>query len=110
MLMPIQFPRDLMITNFIEVEEMDLVPRLERHSFPVDHVQGPINFSSIVEVAVAEQAKLMLQDFVRLFNSIRDGRRQVPLEQFYSRIKLLGGKEEIAHFRRLLRQPILIGE
>src|SRR5262249_35973979 len=69
-LLAIQFPRNLVVADFVEVEKSNFVPRLKRSTFAVDGIEVPVDLLAIVEIAITEQTEPMLQDFVRLINRV----------------------------------------
>src|ERR1700720_147061 len=77
MLMPVQFPRDLVITDLGEIEKIDLEPWFEWRPFAMDYIQMPINFGAVVEVRVSQQAEAVTTDFVRLTEDAFHLRAQV---------------------------------
>jgi len=55
----IEFPKDLVVPNLVEMEESELVPWFERCAFAVNRIQMPVDCVAIVNLLVPQQAKLM---------------------------------------------------
>src|SRR5450755_1425329 len=60
MLMTIQFPCDLDVSNLGEIKIVNLEPRFARRLFSMHPVKVPVDFRPVVEVSVAEQIKTVL--------------------------------------------------
>jgi hypothetical protein len=53
-LVPVEFPGDFGISDFLKIEKLDLKPRLAGATFAVHQVQVPVNVSSVIEILVPE--------------------------------------------------------
>src|SRR5260370_29757813 len=59
MLMPVQFPNDLVVSYFVKVEKIDLEPGSKRSPPPVHDIEMPVDLGSILQISIAEKAKAM---------------------------------------------------
>src|SRR5580658_4192996 len=71
-LMPVQFPSDFAVSNFLEIEISDLVKGLFRSLFCMHGVEVPIDPLTVVKVFITEKVKLVATDFVGLANDMFD--------------------------------------
>ena len=69
MLMPVQFPGDLAVANFLEIEIANLERRLTRRPLSVNSVAVPVDFCTVIQAFVPEQVKAVLADSLRLSNN-----------------------------------------
>lgn len=68
MLVAIQFPHNLMIAGLMNIEKINLVPRLQRAALAVNRIEMPVNLGTKVERLVSEQIKLMATNAIRLLH------------------------------------------
>ena|SRR5579863_6214265 len=62
MLMAIQFPRDLAITDLIKIQVMNLEERFSGRTLPVYAIAMPIDFRSVVNIAMPEKIEPMFAE------------------------------------------------
>src|SRR5947199_4796426 len=64
MLVPIQFPNNLVIANQAEVEIGNFEPRQQGTPFLVDWIPMPIDGSNVIDLRITQQLKSMSANFV----------------------------------------------
>ncbi len=75
MLVPVEFPSDLVVADFVEIKKSDFVPGLQWSALAVHGVEVPIDFCAIIQIAISQQTEPVLQNLVRFSNCFFDGRR-----------------------------------
>ena len=72
MLVPIEFPSDFVVANFLKIEKTNLVPGLQRRAFAVHGIEMPINFWTILQVAISQQPEPVAQNLFGFLDRLRD--------------------------------------
>ena len=79
MLVPVQFPRNLVIAHHREIKKRNLEPGIERRTLAMNRIKMPVNLfelpSSVhereVEIFVSQHAETMGTDLVGLTQNLR---------------------------------------
>ena len=79
--MTVQLPNNFVIANLGKIKEVDFVPGLKRRALEVHCIQMPVNFTAVVEVNIAQQAKMMPADFIGFIHNGVNFSRQVLAQQ-----------------------------
>src|SRR4026208_849662 len=67
-LMPVQLPRDLLITCNSGVEIVELAPVLDRNSFAAHRLEMPVDWIAETQVFQTQQIELPFADSIGLFD------------------------------------------
>ena len=85
MLVPVQFPSDLVVADHGEIKKRNLEPRIERRALAVHGIEMPVNIfvfeivateiataavKSELEMLVTQQAKTMAANFISLAHNL----------------------------------------
>src|SRR5271167_4844712 len=68
--MTIQFPRDLAVSNLVEIQITDFVKRLLGGPFTVDQVKMPVDGIAVFQIFVTKKIKLMAANLIGLVNDL----------------------------------------
>ena len=75
--MPVQFPSDLSVADFLEVQILHPECRLPRTTLAMHHIKMPIDLGPVIQALKTQQVEPMLQDsFGSRQNAGRD--RRIP--------------------------------
>src|ERR1700686_2723574 len=70
-LVPVQFPRDLVVANHCEIKKRNLEPRIERRALAVHRIEMPVNIfvveTVITEIVAAEIGTAAVKSEFKMF-------------------------------------------
>src|SRR5688572_9474813 len=82
-LVPVQFPRDLLVARNAGIEIVELAPVQQRNPFSADRFKMPIDRIAETQVCKSKQIKLAFTDAIRLFD---DSLRRLHLSHGFPEI------------------------
>ena len=81
MLMTVEFPGNLRVSHFCEIEILYLEPGFAWSTLAMHHIRVPVDLRTIIEILVAQQVETMAANFFCLENDVVRLRRKDLLEQ-----------------------------
>src|SRR3954469_24082421 len=92
MLMAIELPRDLGVTNLREIQILNAWPRLEWRGHAVNDVSVPTDVISIVKILISEQVKAVAANLIRIGDEFRSFRWKIRSDRsdaarYFARMK-----------------------
>jgi len=90
----VQFPDDFVVAHFVEIKKIDPEPRLQWSPFPVHGIEMPADGGAEVQVFIAEKAKTVLPDLVRLMNDEFSVTPQLFAKQGYAAWDFIAAKRK----------------
>ena len=80
MLVPVQFPDNFRVADFLIIEITDLEPGLARRLFTADSIEVPVDFASVIKAFITEQVEAMCTDFFGSGKNLAGFARELPLQ------------------------------
>jgi hypothetical protein len=100
MLVPVQFPGDLGIPHFLEIEIVDFEPRLAGRAFAVNDVGVPVDLRAVIEIFIAQQVETVPANLFCLRKDVLCLGRKGFFKQSAKRRNFIRREKKVACLRR----------